>query len=197
MKSSKTVKRVLSLVMAVLVVASSVLAAPVQKRAAAAASYSAYLCLSTEKWTFRNEHSSDKFSDKLENTTNPLDAAASKAKFTDVMSMKKNKKAKTYSVSLTGLKPAVIGNDGNFNTLFVDTTIPGSMKDKITVTNVQVFFDGKKVKTFKKAVLTPDPDATADFTQIQIINTWNSRVTAFKYTMPKKSIKVTYTIKFK
>ena len=59
MKSSKTVKRVLSLVMAVLVVASSVLAAPVQKRAAAAASYSAYLCLSTEKWTFRNEHSSD------------------------------------------------------------------------------------------------------------------------------------------
>ncbi len=186
MKSSKTVKRVLSLVMAVLVVASSALAAPVQKRAAAAASYSAYLCLSTEKWTFRNEHSSDKFSDKLENTTNPLDAAASKAKFTDVMSMKKNKKAKTYSVSLTGLKPAVIGNDGTFNTLFVDTTIPGSMKDKITVT-----------KTFKKAVLTPDPDATADFTQIQIINIWNSRVTAFKYTMPKKSIKVTYTIKFK
>ena len=43
MKSSKTVKRVLSLVMAVLVVASSVLAAPVQKRAAAAASYSAIL----------------------------------------------------------------------------------------------------------------------------------------------------------
>ncbi len=90
-----------------------------------------------------------------------------------------------------------MGNDTAFNTLFVDTSIPGTMKDKVNVTNVQVFFDGKKVKTFKKAVLTPDPDKTDDFTQIQIINTWNSRVPTFKYTMPKKSIKVTYTIKFK
>lgn len=197
MKQWKIVKRIFSLALAVVLAIGSVIAAPVQKRADAATSYSAYLCLSTEKWTFRNEHNSDKFSDKLQNTTNKLDAAADSAVFTDVKAMKKNKKAKKYTVSLTGLKPGVIGKDGGFNTLFVDTTIPGSMKDKVTVKNVQVFFDGKKVKTFKKAVLTPDPGATADFTQIQIINTWNQRVPAFKYTMPKKSIKVTYTIKFK
>lgn len=197
MKFSKAAKRVISIALAIAVVATSVVVAPVQKSATAATSYSAYLCLCTEKWTFRNEHNSDKFSNKLENTTNELSSSASKAKFTDVKSMKKNKKAKTYSVSLTGLKADVIGKDGAFNTLFVDTSIPGSMKDKITVTNVQVYFDGKKVKTFKKAVLTPDPGASADFTQIQVINTWNNRVPAFKYTMPKKSIKVTYTIKFK
>ncbi len=197
MKSSKTAKRILSLVLAVAVVASSVIAAPLQKRASAAASYGAYLCLTTEMWTFRNAHNDSKFSNELQNTTNELAPAASKAKFTDVKSMKKAKKAKKYTVSLTGLKPEVIGNETAFNTLFVDTSIPGTMKDKISVTNVQVFLDGKKVKTFKKAVLTPDPDKTDDFTQIQIINTWNSRVPTFKYTMPKKSIKVTYTIKFK
>jgi len=196
MKLSRAVKKTLSFALAIAVIVTSVVAAPVQKKASAAATYGAYLCLTTGTWTFRNSHDDSKFSNSLQNTTNQLDAAASKAKFTDAK-MKKSKKAQKYSVSLTGLKASVMGNDGTFNTLFVDTAVPGTMKDKITVTNVQVFFDGKKVKTFKKAVLTPDPGAEQAFTQIQVINTWNERVPKFKYTMPKKSIKVTYTIKFK
>ena len=55
----------------------------------------------------------------------------------------------------------------------------------------------KKVKTIKKGVLTPDPGQTDGFVQLQIINMWNSRVAKFKYTMPKKTIKVTYTVKIK
>ena len=94
MKSSKTAKKILSLVLAVVVVASSVIAVPIQKRASAAASYGAYLCLTTDMWTFRNAHNDSKFSDELQNTTNELAPAASKAKFTDVKSMKKAKKAK-------------------------------------------------------------------------------------------------------
>ncbi|MCD7824703.1 MAG: hypothetical protein LUH14_01840 [Clostridiaceae bacterium] len=196
MRFSKLSKRVLSLALATAVVASSVVAAPTAKKAEAATKYKAYLCLQTAKFTFRDEHNDSKFSSKLQNTTNKLSSSASKAKFKDT-TMTKSTKAKTYTVSLTGLKSGVISKDGSFNTLFVDTAIPGSMKSKVTVTNVKVKFDGKTVKTFKKAVLTPDTGKTADFTQIQIINTWNSNVPKFSYTMPKKSIQVTYTIKFK
>ena len=79
----------------------------------------------------------------------------------------------------------------------VKVYIKGKDKKKVTVTNVNVFFDGKKVKTIKKGVLTPDPGQTDGFVQLQIINMWNSRVAKFKYTMPKKTIKVTYTVKIK
>ncbi|MCD7824704.1 MAG: hypothetical protein LUH14_01845 [Clostridiaceae bacterium] len=197
MKKCKITKKIVALTLMTAVTASSVAVSPTAaKKAEAATKYKAYLCLQTAKFTFRDEHNSSKFSSKLQNTTNKLSSAASKAKFKNV-TMTKSKKAKTYTVSLTGLKSGVISKDGTFNTLFVDTAIPGSMKSKVTVTNVKVKFDGKTVKTFKKAVLTPDTGKTADFTQIQIINTWNSNVPKFSYTMPKKSIQITYTIKFK
>ncbi len=196
MKLSKTVKKALSFVLVFALTAAATAVVPAQKRADAASSYKAYLCMATGQWTFRNSHDDAKFSSELQNTTNKLSSSAGKAKFVDVK-MKKSKKAKKYSVSLTGLKADVIGNDGTFNSLFVDTDIPGSMVKKVAVTNVSVFFDGKKVKTFKKGVLTPASGEEADFTQIQVINTWNDKVPKFKYSMPKKSIKVTYTIKFK
>lgn len=195
MRLSKVAKKVVSLAMAIAVVATSVAVSPVAKSADAAAKYTGYLCLATGKWTFRNTHDDSKFSSKLQNTTNELSADASKAKFKDV-SMKKAKKAATYTVSLTGLKKGVISEDKTFNTLFVDTTIPGSMKKKVTVTNVKVYMDNKLTTTIKKPVITPD-DGKDGFYQIQVINTWNDKVKAFKYTMPKKSIKITYTIKFK
>lgn len=194
MRISKMVKRVMSLALAAAVVATSV-SAPAAKKANAA-SYKAYLCMATEKWTFRNQHDDSKFSNKLQNTTNKLDKKASKAKFTDV-TMKGGKKAQKCTVKLTGLSKGVISKDGSFNALFVDTTIKGSQKNKVSVTNVTVKFDGKTVKTFKKAVLTPDPGDNSGFVQIQLINTWNDRVPSFKYSMPKKSIEVSYTIKFK
>ncbi len=198
MKFTKTTKRVLSLSMATAVAAASFVAPAATKKADAASSYKAYLCFSTAKWTFRNNHNDSKFANKLQNTTNPslMTSAAKKAKFTDV-TMKKSKKAATYTVKLTGLKKNVIGNDKSFNAIWVDTTIPGKMKSKITVTNVKFIIDGKTVKTYKKGVLTPDPGKNEAFTQIQAVNQWNSRVGKVSYKMPKKSVAIQYTIKFK
>ena len=171
---SKFAKKVLAVAVAVAVTASSVVATPSTKKADAA-SYKAYLCLQTAKFTFRNQHDDAKFSNKLQNTTNKL--SKNSVKFKDT-TMKKGKK--TYTVQLTGLNKCIAKD-----------------KKKVTVTNVKVFFDGKKVKTIKKGVLTPDPGQTDGFVQLQIINMWNSRVAKFKYTMPKKTIKVTYTVKIK
>lgn len=195
MNLRKMAKGIASLTLALAVTLSSV-TAPVNTKKASAASYKAYMCMATGQWTFRNEHDDAKFSNKLQNTTNKLSDKAKSAKFTDV-TMNTSKKGSTYTVKLTGLKAGVISNDKTFNTLYVDTTIPGTLVNKATFTNVSVKFDGKTVKTFKKGVTTPDPGQTADFVQLQIINTWNDRVPKFSYRMPKKSIEITYTVAVK
>ncbi len=197
MRFSKKIKRVMSLALAVAVVASSVTVPQAAKKAEAAGSYKGYMCFATGTWTFRNNHNDDKFSNKLQNDTNKL--KKNSAKFTDV-TMKKSKKAATYTVKLTGLKKGVISGDKTFNALYVDTNIPGKDLKKVTVTNVTLKIDGKTVKTMKKAVMTPDDPSSAgsdEFCQIQLINTWNSRVKKFSYKMPSKSIEISYTIKFK
>lgn len=196
MRFSKTAKRVLSLAVALTVVATSVTVPQAAKKADAASSYKGYLCLATGQWTYRNEHTDSKFNNKLNNTTNKLSSKASSAKFTDA-TMKLSKKGATYTVKLTGLKAGVISKDKKFNSLYVDTTIKGTQVKKVTFTNVTVKFDGKTVKTFKTGVTTPDPGSTDGFVQLLIINEWNDRVKAFKYSMPKKSIEVTYTVKSK
>lgn len=94
---SKFAKKVLAVAVAVAVTASSVVATPSTKKADAA-SYKAYLCLQTAKFTFRNQHDDAKFSNKLQNTTNKL--SKNSVKFKDT-TMKKGKK--TYTVQLTGL----------------------------------------------------------------------------------------------
>lgn len=191
MRLSKLAKRVVSLAVALTVTATSISVPQVAKKAEAASGYKAYMCLATGEWTFRNQHDDSKFSNKLQNTTNEL--KKNSAKFTDV-SM--SKKGGTYTVKLTGLKAGVISNDKTFNSLYVDTTIPGTKVKTTTFTNVTVKFDGKTVKTFKKGVTTPE-SGTDGFVQLQIINTWNSKVPKFKYSMPKKSIEITYTVKIK
>lgn len=196
MRISKEIKRVMSLALAAAVIASSVSVPQAAKKVDAASSYKGYMCFSTGAWTFRNNHDDSKFSNKLQNSTNKLNKKASKAKFKDV-TMKKSKKAKTYTVKLTGLKNGVISKDKTFNALYVDTNIRGKDKSKVKVTNVTLKIDGKTVKTFKKAILTPEAGKTSGNVQIQLINTWNSKVPSFKYSMPKKSIEVSYKIKFK
>ena len=140
---SKFAKKVLAVAVAVAVTASSVVATPSTKKADAA-SYKAYLCLQTAKFTFRNQHDDAKFSNKLQNTTNKL--SKNSVKFKDT-TMKKGKK--TYTVQLTGLNKC-IAKDKTFNTLYVDTNIKGKDKKKVTVTNVKVFFDGRKLRLSKK-----------------------------------------------
>ena len=101
---------------------------------------------------------------------------------------RRKRNAVAYTVKLTGLNKKVMSKDKTFNALYVDTTIPGKMKNKVKVTNVKLIIDGKTVKTYKKGVLTPDPGKSDAFTQIQVINTWNSRVGKVSYKMPKKSV---------
>lgn len=197
MRFSKLTKRVLSLAMTVAVVASSVAVAPTPK--AEAASYKAYLCLMTKKYNYRTNHNDTaKFKNYLQTEK---DEKIAGTKFKDV-TIKKSKKSATYTVSLTGLKASTIAKDGGWNTLYIDTSIPGTMKNKIKVTKAVVKFDGKTVKTIKNPTVTPDPGASADFTQIMCLNTWNSysekKWSAAKVTkMPKKSISVSFTMKFK
>lgn len=198
MRFSKLTKRVLSLAMAVAVVASSVAVAPAPKEAEAA-SYKAYLCLATKKYNYRTNHNDTaKFKSYL---MTEKDEKIAGTKFKDV-TLKKSKKAVTYTVSLTGLKSTTIAKDGGWNTLYIDTSIPGTQKSKIKVTKAVVKFDGKTVKTIKNPTVTPDPGASADFTQIMLLNTWNTysekKWSAAKVTkMPKKSITVSFTMTFK
>jgi len=197
MKLTKVTKRVISLAMAVAVVASSIAVAPSPKKAEAA-SYKAYLCLATKKYHYRTNHNdTDKFQSYL---LTEKDEKVDGTKFKDV-TVKKSKKAATYTVSLTGLKSA-IAEDGGWNTLYIDTSIPGTMRNKVKVTKMVVKFDGKKVKTIKNPTITPDPGKKQDFTQIMALNCWNSysqkKWKAESVTqMPKNSISVSFTIKFK
>lgn len=197
MKLTKVTKRVISLAMAVAVVASSIAVAPAPKKAEAA-SYKAYLCLATKKFNYRTNHNDTaKFQNYL---LTEKDEKIDGTKFTDV-TVKKSKKEATYTVKLTGLKNA-IAEDGGWNTLYVDTSIPGTMRDKIKVSKLVVKFDGKAVKTIKNPTITPDPGKNADFTQIMALNIWNSfaqkKWKAESVTkMPKSSITVSFTIKFK
>lgn len=197
MKLTKVTKRVISLAMTVAVVASSIAVAPAPKKAEAA-SYKAYLCISTKKFNYRTNHNdTGKFQNYLMTEKNEkIDGT----KFKDV-TVKKSKKNATYTVSLTGLKGA-IAEDGGWNTIYVDTSIPGTMRNKIKVSKIVVKFDGKAVKTIKNPTITPDPGKKADFTQIMALNCWNTfaqkKWKAESVTkMPKDSITVSFTMKFK
>ncbi len=97
MKFNKTVKRVFSIALSLALAATSVVVPQAAKKADAATTYNAYLCLCTAKYTFRNNHDDSKFSTKLQNTSGgTLSSAASKAKFTNA----KITKSGTYTVSL-------------------------------------------------------------------------------------------------
>lgn len=198
MKFSKAAKRVVSVALATAVVTGSVAVAPAPKKADAASKYTAYLCFATKKWNHRNNHDDSKFSTKVMTEKNAVNAKAKKAKFKNA-TVKQSKKSKTYTVSLTGLKSGAISKDGGWNSLYVDTTIPGSMKKKLKVTKAVVKVDGKKVKTIKNPVITPDPGKNDKYCQIQIINTWNSyankKANATSVKMPKKSISISFTVK--
>lgn len=198
MKLTKVTKRVISLAMTVAVVASSIAVAPAPKKAEAA-SYKAYLCLQTKRFHYRSDHNdAEKFQNYLMTEQNEK---VEGTKFTDV-TVKKSKKNATYTVKVTGLKNS-IAEDGGWNTLYVDTSIPGSMRNKIKVSKIVVKFDGKAVKTIKNPTITPDPGRTADFTQIMAWNCYNTKYAEKKCKaesitkMPKNSISVSFTIKFK
>ena len=197
MKFSKAAKKVVSVALAAAVVVGSVAVAPAPK-ADAASKYTAYLCFATKKWNHRNNHNDSGFSTKVLTEKNKVNAKAKKAKFKNA-TVSKSKKSKTYTVSLTGLKSGALSKDGGWNSLYVDTTIPGKMKSKFKVSKVTVKVDGRTVKTIKKPTITPDPGASDAYCQVQVINIWNKyaskKTKATSVKMPKKSISVSFTVK--
>lgn len=193
----KGFKKAMSVALAAtLMLTGGIVAPKAVKKAEAAKSYTAYLCLQTKKYNFRNNHDDAKYATYLKAKTNKK---LGKGKFTNA----KFKKGKVkFTVSLKGLKASDISKDGGFITLYVDTNLPGKKKSKLVISKAVVKMDGKKVATIKKPVLTPDPGKKDKWTQVMVINDYNKYAKA-KYAgsklkkMPKKSLTVTITGKLK
>jgi len=156
MKFSKTTKRVLSLAMTAAVATGSVAVAPAPKQADAAGSYKAYLCFASKNFSaVRSNHN-----DKSAVTKGVYDGTEKKAikgiKCSDA-TFKKGNVSFTVSVSGKALGKALkAGKDKDFNTIYVDTNLPGTSKKKFTVSKAVLKIDGKDVKTISKPYLTPD-----------------------------------------
>jgi hypothetical protein len=195
MKTNKIMKRALALTLTFAMAATSVVVpAATAKKASAKANWTAYLCLQTGKYTYRNNHNDSAFSTKLQNGNGKkLPAAASKATFKNASI----KKSGTYTVSLTGLKAGVISKDKKFNTLYIDTNMPSeTMLKKVKFSNLVVKFDGKTVLSKSSPVVTPAKKGS-DFMQCMAVNIWNKKCKSFKYSMPKKSITMTVKVTLK
>jgi hypothetical protein len=193
MRFTKTAKKVLSVVMAAAVTATTVLAVPqFTQKADAASSVTAYLCFSSKSYNgvLSNHNDTNRSKGVMNgNKTSSL----SGVKVTNA-TIKKGKFSVTVSASGSKLKS--FSSDGGWNAIYVDTSLAGSSKKKLKVTSATLTIDGKTVKTIKNPALTPDPGKTDNFTQVMIVNTWNNyaekKYKAASCTkMPKKSISVT------
>ena len=186
MRFTKATKRVLSLSMAAAVAATTVAVPVVSQKADAASKYSAYLCFASKSYNGV--------------AANHNDANRAKGVFNGAKGIKKGKFKFTVSVSGKNLKK--FAKDKGWNSIYVDTSLAGAKKKKLSVSKVTLKMDGKTVKTIKKPALTPDPGKKDKFTQIMVVNTWNSNAnkkcaaTSIKK-MPKKSMTVTVTGKLK
>ena len=195
----RMVKRVLSAVMAVAVAASSVIAVPqFTKKADAASSYTAYLCFMSKSYNgVRDNH--DAGNAKLGVYNGNEKKTISGVKCTNA-TFKKG--SFNITVSVTGSNLKKFKSDKGWNTIYVDTTLPGSQKKKLKVSSLTLKMDGKTVKTIKNPTLTPDPGSTAGNTQVMCINAWKKysekkcKAASVK-TMPTKSMSITISGKLK
>lgn len=152
------------------VAASSVAVAPTPKKADAAGSYTAYLCFASKTYKgVRSNHDDGEFNLGVHNgnTKKKIKTSIKNATF------KKGKVSFTVSVTGNALKNALKGDKG-FNTIYVDTNLPGTSKKKFKVSSATLKIDNKTVKKIKNPYLTPDAGKEkSQFTQIMIVNTWN------------------------
>lgn len=198
MEFKKLSKKAVSLAVAVAVVASSVVAPTAAKKAEAAKSYSAYLCFASKG--YNGVLDENVTGNRSKGVMNGNKKESIKGIKVSNASFKKGKF--TFTVSATGKNLKKFASDKGWNSLYVDTTLPGKDKKKLKVTKAVVKMDGKTVKTIKNPTLTPDPGKTQTNTQIMCLNTWNKYANA-KWAaskvkkMPKKSISVTVTGKLK
>lgn len=198
MKFSKTTKKVCSVAMAAAVAASSIAVPAVEKKADAASKYNAYLCFSTKSYLgVRANHNDANFKLGVFNGNKKTKLSGVSCKNA---TFKKGKFTFTVSVSGSGLK--TLKGEKGFNALYVDTSLPGKQKKKLSVSKLTITIDGKTVKTIKNPALTPDPGKSDSFTQIMCVNSWNTyaekKCKASSITKaPTKSISVTVTGKLK
>ncbi len=97
----------------------------------------------------------------------------------------------TYKVGLSG--DFDFGSDETLNLLFVSTDIP--VDSGVTISDVNVIFDGNTKYTFDEAFLSPD---SLTYLQPMAINIWNDDLGKedglFAYTMPTTSIEMEFTV---
>lgn len=193
MRLSNVAKRVFSVALAATVAASSIVAVPqVSKKADAASSATAYLCFASKGYNGVLSNHND--SNRSKGVMNGNKKSAISGIKTSNATIKKGKF--TVTVSASGSKLKSFAKDKGWNSIYVDTSLAGKSKKKLKVTSATLKIDGKTVKTIKNPTLTPDPGASADFTQVMVVNTWN-KYSEKKYKaasckkMPKKSISVT------
>lgn len=198
MEFKKLSKKVVSLAVAAAVVASSIVAPGAAKKAEAAKSYSAYLCFASKGYNGALTNHND--SNRSKGVMNGNGEKAIGGIKVSNASFKKGKVS--FTVSATGKNLKKFAKDKGWNSMYVDTSLPGKDKSKLKITKAVIKMDGKVVKTIKNPALTPDPGKTQEFTQIMCLNTWNknseAKCKAASVTkMPKKSISITITGKLK
>jgi len=97
----------------------------------------------------------------------------------------------TYKVGLSG--DFDFGSDETLNLLFVSTDIP--LDAGVTISDVNVIFDGNTKYTFDEAFLSPDSQT---YMQPMAINIWNDDLGKadglFAYTMPSSSVEIEFTV---
>ena len=193
MRFTKATKRVLSLSMAAAVAATTVAVPVVSQKADAASKYSAYLCFASKSYNgvAANHNDANRAKGVFNGAKGNKKIAGVKVKNA---TFKKGKFKFTVSVSGKNLKK--FAKDKGWNSIYVDTSLAGAKKKKLSVSKVTLKMDGKTVKTIKKPALTPDPGKKDKFTQIMVVNTWKCAATSIKK-MPKKSMTVTVTGKLK
>lgn len=191
-------KRMLSMAVATAVAASAVVVPAAPQKADAASSYTAYLCFMSKSYNgVRSNHNDSDYNKGVMNGNTKK--SLSGVKCTNATFKKGNV---NFTVSVTGSKLKSFKKDKGWNTIYVDTSLPGKSKSKLKITKLVLKIDGKTVKTISNPTLTPDPGASDDFTQIMCVNSWNNysekKCKASSITkMPTKSISVTVTGKLK
>lgn len=199
MRLSNVAKRVFSVALAAAVTASSIVAVPqVSKKADAASSATAYLCFASKGYNgVLSNHNDSNRSKGVMNGNKKKSISGVKVSNATI------KKGKfTVTVSASGSKLKSFAKDKGWNSIYVDTSLAGKSKKKLKVTSATLKIDGKTVKTIKNPALTPDPGKNDAFTQVMVLNTWNSYAQK-KFSassckkMPKKSISVTISGKLK
>ena len=171
MRFAKVPKRVLSLSMAAAVAATTVAVPVISQKADAASKYSAYLCFASKSFNgvAANHNDANRAKGVFNGAKGNKKIAGIKVKNA---TFKKGKFKFTVSVSGKNLKK--FAKDKGWNSIYVDTSLAGAKKKKLSVSKVTLKMDGKTVKTIKKPTLTPDPGKKDKFTQIMVVNTWNS-----------------------